>query len=124
MNPKFGSLGSCDECGRQEIPDQDGLCLLPENLEGVTSPRLERTEQMSLVKKCLPPASPNISSQLSTTLPTLFCDVSESKLFGFLVVRVVHFRKKEECFKNTVENVLADQVSGCETTWQGWFYFS
>lgn len=36
MNPTFGSLGSCDECGRQEIPDQDGLCLLSENLEEVT----------------------------------------------------------------------------------------
>lgn len=36
MNPKFGSLGSCDECGRQEISDQDGLFLLLDDPEGVT----------------------------------------------------------------------------------------
>lgn len=36
MNSKFVSLGSCDECERQEISDQDGLCLLSKNLEGVT----------------------------------------------------------------------------------------
>lgn len=58
------------------------------------SPRLERSLQMNLVEKCLPPASPNIPDQLSNILPTLVCDVFESRLFGFFCWENGKFQKK------------------------------